>query len=401
MRQRILSLTAATLMCATAAQAQTSEYFLMAGDQSTFHVLQGGVLVRSWAVPGGTDQYQYPIAVGDTIRTMGASAGEVGAEYDYAGNLLGPTYVHPVGTERSWDGTRDGTSNYAIATDGAVHRYNRAWQNPVPLFDAGGTGSLTYDPTNNSLWVGQFGDDRIVNYTFDGIELSSFSTGHDRNMALALDPADGTLWLHDRTTPGTFEQWTRAGVRLQRIAVAGMATQNALGGEMALLDECVCPEDLDRDGRVAFSDILRILGAWGSCFDCAMPGVCGEFPPCAGDECICVTGFDGSGLCIDGATTCGDPCSGGTCPPGFVCLVNSCCGPTTCIPVGAQCPTDGLAAPPPGTAVIGGVMGPDGRVVSNTAGICFNRQCLEDIDLDGRVAFSDIVRVLGAWGPCE
>lgn len=62
--------------------------------------------------------------------------------------------------------------------------------------------------------------------------LRSFSTGHVNNMALALDHADDTLWLHDRTTQGTFEQWTKAGVRLNRIAVAGMSSQNALGGEM-------------------------------------------------------------------------------------------------------------------------------------------------------------------------
>jgi hypothetical protein len=62
--------------------------------------------------------------------------------------------------------------------------------------------------------------------------LGTFSTGHTQNMALALDHADDTLWLHDRTTQGTFEQWSKAGVLLNRVAIAGMASQNAVGGEM-------------------------------------------------------------------------------------------------------------------------------------------------------------------------
>src|SRR5690606_26332854 len=80
----------------------------------------------------------------------------------------------------------------------------------------------------------------ITNYTLAGAVISSFSTGHQQNMALALDHADGTLWLHDRTTPGTFEQWSKAGAPLNRIAVAGMSGQNALGGEMPFGDVARC-----------------------------------------------------------------------------------------------------------------------------------------------------------------
>ncbi len=246
------------------AAAQTSEYFVMAGDQSAFHVLQGGALIRSWSVLPDTAQYQYPIAVIDTIRTMGADIGQIGAEYDSFGNDLGPRYTHPAGPIRSWDGTTDGTSNYTIDTTGGVYRLGLDWSNPVLLIDAGSIGSLTYDPTNDSLWVTQFGNDLVVNYTLAGAVISSFSTGHDQNMAIALDHADGTLWLHDRTTQGTFEQWTKAGVMLDRIAIAGMATQNALGGEMAFVAAPACPWDLDGDGIVGITDLLDLLAAWGT-----------------------------------------------------------------------------------------------------------------------------------------
>lgn len=225
-------LVAVTLGLALPARAQTSEYFLMAGDQSTFHVIQGGVLLRSWSPAPGTAQYQYPLVVTGTIRTMGANVGEIGAEYDLNGNDLGVRYTHPAGPSRSWDGTTDGSFHYAIDSSGFVSRYNQDWTNPVQLFDAGGLGSLTFDPTNNSLWVSQFGTPTITNYTLAGSVISSFTTGHRQNMALALDHADGTLWLHDRTTQGTFEQWSKAGALLNRIAVPGMQGQNALGGEM-------------------------------------------------------------------------------------------------------------------------------------------------------------------------
>ncbi|MFO1055183.1 MAG: hypothetical protein U1F36_23440 [Planctomycetota bacterium] len=215
--------------------AQISPYVVMAGDQSHFHVIQSGVLLRTWSVPPGTAQYQYALVVHDTIRTMGANVGDIGAQYDLNGTDLGARFTHPTGPSRAWDGTTDGVHHYTIDTAGGVYRLDRDWSNPVFLFSAGGIGALTYDPTNDSLWVSQFGTSTITDYTMTGSVISSFSTGHTQNMALALDDADGTLWLHDRNVRGTFEQWTKSGVMLNRIAIAGMATENALGGEMQRL----------------------------------------------------------------------------------------------------------------------------------------------------------------------
>ncbi len=231
LRTALLGAALAPLL-APLAGAQISEYYVMAGDQATFHVIQGGVLLRSWSPAPGTANYQYPIAVTTTLRTMGANAGEIGAEYDLAGNDLTTRYTHPVGPGRCWDGATDGLSHYAIDSGGLVFRFDQSWSNPVQLFDAGSIGSVTYDPTNNSLWVGQFSTMIVTEYSLTGTVLRSFSTGHNSNMALAHDNADGTLWLHDRTTQGTFEQWSKAGALLARIAVAGMSGQNALGGEM-------------------------------------------------------------------------------------------------------------------------------------------------------------------------
>jgi hypothetical protein len=217
---------------ATIADAQVSEYYLVAGDQRTFFILQGGAVTLSWRVAVGTGTHQYPLAVTTTVRTMGADVGWTGAEYDLIGNDLTIRYTHPPGPIYAWDGTTDGLFHYTIDSSGLVYRLDQTWNNPVPLFDAGGIGSLTYDPSNHSLWVSQFSTANIVEYSMSGTVLRSFSTGHLQNMALALDHADDTLWMHDRRTMGTFEQWSKTGQLLARIAPSALAGQNALGGEM-------------------------------------------------------------------------------------------------------------------------------------------------------------------------
>lgn len=211
--------------------AQTSEYYLHTGDQNTFIVIQNGAIVRSWTPPGDTDKYQYPMVVRDTIRTMGADAGAIGGEYDLYGNDLGARYTHPAGPSRSWDGATDGTNFYTIDTGGGVYVCFDDWSSPTLLFDTNGLGALAYDPANDTLWVSQWSSDTIVEYTLTGNVLRSFSTGHTQNMALALDPADDTLWLHDRNAQGTYEQWTKDGILLNRIAVPGMSAYNCLSGE--------------------------------------------------------------------------------------------------------------------------------------------------------------------------
>lgn len=188
----------------------------------------------------GSAQYQYPIAVTNVIRTTGANVAEIGALYDFNGIDLSLRYPHPAGTGRCWDGTTDGTNNYAIDNAGAIFRFQSDWTNPVLLFSVSSFGGVTCDATTGSLWVSLWTGNTITNYTMTGTVISSFNAGHQRNMALALDPADGTLWLHDRNVTGTYEQWTRTGTMLSRITVAGMNAQNCLGGEFALGNFASC-----------------------------------------------------------------------------------------------------------------------------------------------------------------
>lgn len=226
------ALTLAAILSRTiTTQAQTSEYFLHSGDQDRFTVVQNGAILRTWGLAPGTDRYQYPMVVLDTVRTMGADVGDIGADYDYNGNDLGPRYTHPDGTSRCWDGTTDGQHNYSIDTAGVVWQFDLDWTNPVRMFTGGGIGALAYDPDNDSIWVGTFSGSNLTQYDRLGNILSSFTTGHTKNMALAIDPADGTLWLHDRNRQGTLEQWSRTGQLLATVVVPGLESQNALSGE--------------------------------------------------------------------------------------------------------------------------------------------------------------------------
>ena len=81
---------------------------------------------------------------------------------------------------------------------------------------------------------------------------------------------------------------------------------------------------------------------------------CVTFLPCSSTnpDCVCATLSTDEGLCFPGSTPCVslDACGPDfVCPPGFVCALDSCCGPAVCIPVtlANQCPpgeADGVSS---------------------------------------------------------
>ena len=62
------------------------------------------------------------------------------------------------------------------------------------LFTAAGSfaGGIAFDPNNNSLWTGDYGDNTVSDYSPGGTLLASF-TGATVSEGLAFDPADSTL----------------------------------------------------------------------------------------------------------------------------------------------------------------------------------------------------------------
>jgi V8-like Glu-specific endopeptidase len=101
------------------------------------------------------------------------------------------------------------------------------------------------------------------------------------------------------------------------------------------------PADLNDDDVVDGSDLLILLAAWGPCPGaCDTPFVCdgSPVPWCDEEEtCGCLADFDGVTHCAENWTCTGISCEDGNCPAGHICIVDSCCGETTCMPVAALC----------------------------------------------------------------
>ena len=83
---------------------------------------------------------------------------------------------------------------------------------------------------------------------------------------------------------------------------------------------------------------------------------CGTFTPGCSDnpDCVCTSTSTGGGFCVPGSTSCGGlaDCVNGTCPPGSLCSVDTCCGRPVCISLSLTCPpsTNGARAAAPNWA---------------------------------------------------
>jgi hypothetical protein len=102
------------------------------------------------------------------------------------------------------------------------------------------------------LWLSGYGTSTIEDRSLDDQLLSSFTVGHIQNGALALDPADGTLWMGTSSSLGTFQQYSRSGQLLSSQFYPSLAASGILGGEF---QQSFVRGDFTRDGRVTLSDI--------------------------------------------------------------------------------------------------------------------------------------------------
>jgi hypothetical protein len=120
------------------------------------------------------------------------------------------------------------------------------------------------------------------------------------------------------------------------------------------------------DGVINIDDLLVIINGWGDCpSQCPVGFVCGgpDNPPCregSGSECVCFTSFNGNRVCAQHGFCEGFECVNGSCPPGYVCVVDTCCGVPVCLPTcGQNLPPTAMA---PGTRTSAGVVGADGQL---------------------------------------
>jgi hypothetical protein len=224
-----------------------SPYYLTAGDQGLNFVIQG-TSVAAFPQHHPEDSGEYAIVVTDTIRTLGSgniALGRIpphnGSEYTIAdayiaaGQYTGTDFPYPVTSAGFFDGATDGRFNYSVAFyGGGVYRFNADWSHPALLFATPeGYWGITWDPATNTLWLSDYWNNRLEHRTMNGAVLSSFPVAMNP-AALALDPADGTLWLTAFQPQGRLFQYTRNGDSLGEISYPELWEQNTLGGEFAV-----------------------------------------------------------------------------------------------------------------------------------------------------------------------
>ena len=251
---------AALMLAAPAVAGPTGQYVLTAGDQHTDWVVQGAGVNATWT----TTNSEYPLIVLGTVRATSPSPGGVGGGYTLAGVPTGATYTNGLG-EDMYDAATDGANIYVINwTTGDLTRLDLTWSNPQVLFHPGAGGSalaITYDPTNNSLWIGGWTTGTIANYSLTGTLLSSFTVPYTELTCLAMDYTDNTLWFGSQATLGTFHQYSRTGTPLGTQVYPALVGQNTLGGEFPY--PATPAGDVPALGTAGVAALVLLVGALG------------------------------------------------------------------------------------------------------------------------------------------
>jgi hypothetical protein len=231
------------LVLVSTAFGQTSELYLYGGYYGgPITVVQNGQIQRQWVdvqADGWHGSYA-TIAVDTTVRIHGYNQENTGREYDLEGNFLGYLPIDETPLTFAWDGASDGQYNYAVADQTRqVMRFDHDWTNPTVLFTyphtEASTFGITWDGTNNSLWITSDFPDIIENYDMSGNFLGGFARTFHTIGGLAMDPADHTLWAFPYGLGDALYQFNpETGATIQQLVIPGFDTLWDLGGEFAV-----------------------------------------------------------------------------------------------------------------------------------------------------------------------
>ena len=208
-----------------------SSLYMVSWQNAGMQVVQGNSVVNSWERAGLNE---LAVVVDGTVKTYAYSTEDsYGAEYTLGGTPTGTTYALDYPNNLYIDATTDGTYIYVTGnTTNKIYRFNNDWTNGQLMFTAnevGRTLGITYDPTDNTLWLSGYNNSTMSHYDLNGNLLETFNVADTRTGALALDHADGTLWYyaHDNHQ---LHQYSKDGTLLQRADITGLGTR-LWGGE--------------------------------------------------------------------------------------------------------------------------------------------------------------------------
>jgi hypothetical protein len=209
---------------------QTSELYMLYSPNviypvGTTYVYQGGHQLRSWA---HATPYEIPLAVvGGTVRQAAVFSGFSGSEYTSAGV---PTGSHYAAADHVFDAASDGTWIYGWNVETAtLLRYDLNWNYNANLFSLGSSYSyaymgITYDPQNDSIWLSPWNGSinskgYLYDYALDGTLLRTLALAGSSEMGsgLAYDLADNTLWMFN-WGGNRLEQYSKDGNLLSTIS---------------------------------------------------------------------------------------------------------------------------------------------------------------------------------------
>jgi len=220
-----------------------TDYENLTSFQSSLDAIRGNSYVQNTPI----FQFQEgPIAVFNSpavVRTTGYYFGVSGGEYAAVPSLTvsptGPTYTNSLSGDLYYDSTTNGSVNFLVGLSlgGVISTSTTFGGTPTVLFNTGHVDDLgiTYDNTNNSLWIQNYETGVITDYTLGGGVITSFATVGGFNndgygsTALALD-VDHTLWFVDYGA-GSIEHYTTSGTYLGSASYTGLGY--VLGGEIA------------------------------------------------------------------------------------------------------------------------------------------------------------------------
>ncbi|MEP6603200.1 MAG: PQQ-binding-like beta-propeller repeat protein [Spartobacteria bacterium] len=223
-----------------------SRYYITAGQQGKAWVTQLDSVINSWVLHFPINPGQYAISVLDKVRISGSfleGVTRIGSEYSTDGVYTGKDFPYAIPGAGFWDGATDGLSNYSVDYEyGGVYKFDLDWSNPALVFDTPVHYlGITFDPQTQTLWLAQWENGVVEHRSLDGTVLSSFEVPFNRISCLALDPADGSLWMGSQGELGKFYQYSPCGRQVSTRTYASLADQNTLGGEFPMPSASATP----------------------------------------------------------------------------------------------------------------------------------------------------------------